>query len=189
MIEAERLRLRLWKEADREEFTRLNSNPHVMEFFPERLSRNESDRFLTRIRTSILERGYGFWATEIKADRRFIGFIGFNYATFQSSFTPCVEIGWRLKKEVWGRGYATEGAKACLKFGFSKLALNEIYAFTTPLNERSERVMVNVGMEKIGEFQHPGLPEGHPLRLHVLYRITREQFHGRQSELSVGTPG
>lgn len=113
-IETARLRLRDWQEADFELFSRMNADEEVMKFFPKTLSKEESDAFAKAIIAEIKENGFGLYAVEVKETNEFIGFIGFHRATFESDFTPCIEIGWRLKKEVWGRGYATEGAKACL---------------------------------------------------------------------------
>lgn len=154
----------------------MNSDPQVMEYFPKTLTVNESDEFLDKIIERISKKGYGFWAMEVKDGGQFAGYIGFNDATFPSYFTPCVEIAWRLTKDVWGKGYATEGAKACLKHGFEVIGFKEIYSFTSTLNKRSEKVMVKIGMKKMGEFNHPQVEPESPLRKHVLYRITREQY-------------
>lgn len=115
--------------------------------------------------------GYGFFAVERKDNGEFIGFTGLTHPGFEAEFTPCVEIGWRLSKQNWGQGFATEAAMACLKFGFQELGLNEIYSFTSVHNLRSEQVMKKIGMIKEGYFEHPLMDDGHFLKQHVLYKI------------------
>ncbi len=174
-IETARLKLRPWSEADLEPFAALNADPRVMEFFPKRLSREESDAVATRIRNNFERHGYGLWAVELPELAPFIGFVGLSVPSFAAHFTPCVEIGWRLACEHWGRGYAGEAALAVLEFGFNELRLDEIVSFTTTTNQRSMRVMERIGMTRTPEddFDHPSLAEGHPQRRHVLYRISR----------------
>ncbi|MGB5595396.1 MAG: GNAT family N-acetyltransferase [Crocosphaera sp.] len=167
-----RLKLREWKEEDKEFFFHINSDPKVMEFMPKLLSKEESDDFVERIKTKFKEDGYSFFAVELISDQTFIGLIGLSIPKFQSFFTPCVEIGWRLAYNYWGKGYATEGAKECINYGFKDLKLSEIVSFTVPKNVRSRKVMEGIGMKFIDEFDHPLLPEGHPLKKHVLYKIT-----------------
>ena len=183
-----RLILRPWRDADLSEFARLNDDPAVMEFMPRRLPRDESDAAAARIRAVIETRGWGFWAVEVKeagghAGEPFIGFVGLSVPSFEAHFTPCVEIGWRLAKEHWGRGYASEAAAACLRFAFDNLKLQQIVAFTVPLNKRSMRVMERIGMSRdpAGDFEHPKLPPGHPIRPHVLYRVNRSAWLNREA--------
>jgi RimJ/RimL family protein N-acetyltransferase len=145
----------------------------VMEYFPSLLTREESDAAADRVEASIDQDGFGFWAVEIPGEAPFAGFIGLNKPRFEAHFTPCVEIGWRLARGFWGRGYATEGAAAALEFGFTQLGLEEIVAFAVPGNQRSLAVMRRIGMQFSEEFDHPGFAEGHPLRRHVLYRISK----------------
>jgi RimJ/RimL family protein N-acetyltransferase len=170
-----RLLLRRWRPDDRPEFARLNADPRVMEFMPKILSREESDALADGIETRFIERGFGLWAVEVPDVAPFIGFIGLSVPRFSAPFTPCVEIGWRLAAEHWGRGYATEGARAALEFGFGPLGLSEVLSFTVPTNSRSRRVMERIGMihSPADEFDHPLLPLGDPLRRHVLYRIKK----------------
>jgi RimJ/RimL family protein N-acetyltransferase len=146
-----------------------------MEYLPGPLSREESDAMATRIEAHFEQHGFGLWAVEIADVAPFAGFIGLNVPRFEAHFTPCVEIGWRLDDEFWGRGFASEGARAALAFGFESLQLDEIVSITVPANLRSRRVMEKLGMthDAIGEFDHPLLPKGHRLRRHVLYRIAR----------------
>ena len=128
-----------------------------------------------RTEARLEEEGFGLWAVEVVGGAPFIGFVGLSVPRFETHFTPCVEAGWRLSRENWGRGYATEGALAALAFGFDTLGLDEIVSFTAPGNVRSRAVMERIGMTRDpqDDFDHPSLPEGHPLRRHVLYRIAR----------------
>lgn len=170
-LETARLRLRDWNETDLTPFSRLNADEEVMRYFPKTLSLEESEAFYHLITAEIRECGFGLYAVEVKENREFIGFIGFHRATFESDFTPCVEIGWRLKKEAWGMGYATEGAKACLQYGFKELGFDDIYSFTASINEPSKNVMEKIDMHFVKEFNHPKVDETSPLRKHVLYHI------------------
>lgn len=170
-----RLKLREWKEEDKETFFKLNSDPRVMEFMPKLLSKKESDQLVESIKLKFKENGYSFFAVELLEDKSFIGFIGLSIPKFDTFFTPCVEIGWRLAYNYWGKGYATEGAKECINYGFSKLNLSEIVSFTASQNIRSCKVMERIGMKYIDEFNHPVLPKGHPLEKHVLYKIINKQ--------------
>jgi RimJ/RimL family protein N-acetyltransferase len=174
-IRTPRLLLRQWRHSDRIPFATMNADPRVMEHFPSPLSATESDELVSRIEAHFEEHGFGPWALEITNVVPFAGFVGLSVPRFVSHFTPCVEIGWRIAAEHWGRGYATESARAVLAFGFERLLLREIVSFTVPDNLRSRRIMEKIGMnhDPDGEFDHPGLPEGHRLRRHVLYRIAR----------------
>ena len=173
VIETDRLLLRRWTEADRGPFYHLNSDPRVMEFMPNRLSRGESDLLMDRIEDHFRKYSFGLYALELKADRSFAGFLGLAVPEFTAHFTPCVEIGWRLSTDCWGRGLATEGARAVVRRAFDVLKLEALVSFTVPGNFRSRRVMEKVGMTRdpAEDFDHPNLPEGHPLRRHVLYRL------------------
>jgi ribosomal-protein-alanine N-acetyltransferase len=146
-----------------------------MEHFPAPLSRSESDAMAARIEEHFARHGYGLWAVEILGAAPFAGFIGLNIPRFEAPFTPCVEIGWRLAADHWGQGFATEGARAAIQFGFDELRLNEILSFTARDNVRSQRVMQKLGMthDPSDDFDHPALPEGHRLRRHALYRMHR----------------
>ena len=157
-------------------FIIMNANPLVMEFFPETYSEERTRRFVDRILECWGERGYGLWAVERKDTAGFIGYVGLWPATFPAHFTPAVEVGWRLAADQWGHGYATEAARAALAYGFDALGLDEIVSFTSNTNVRSWRVMERLGMRRdpSGDFEHPNVPEGHSLRPHVLYRISRK---------------
>jgi RimJ/RimL family protein N-acetyltransferase len=174
-LRTERLLLRRWRPEDRVPFARMNADPRVMEHFPALLSREESDASVDRIEAHFAQHGFGVWAGELPGIASFIGFAGLSVPRFDAHFTPCVEIGWRLAAEHWGRGYATEGARAALAFGFEQLGLAEIVSFTVSANVRSRRVMEKLGMthSAADDFDHPLLPECHSLRRHVLYRVRR----------------
>ncbi len=145
-----------------------------MEYFPAVLTREQSDAVAERARAGIEDHGWGLWAVEVLGGARFIGFIGLSVPGFEAHFTPAVEVGWRLAREQWGNGYATEGARAAVAFGFDQLGLEEIVSFTAAVNERSWRVMERLGMthDETDDFDHPSVSAG-PLRRHVLYRLKR----------------
>jgi RimJ/RimL family protein N-acetyltransferase len=172
-LETERLLLRRWKDSDREQFHKMNSDPAVMEFLPKLVSREESDAMIVRIEEHFEQHGFGWWALEIKETGEFIGFTGLAVPKFESHFTPCVEVGWRLASPYWHKGYATEAAKAAVHFGFSEKGLKEIVSFTVPANRPSIAVMERLGMTRNPheDFDHPKLPEEDKLRRHVLYRL------------------
>lgn len=173
VLETNRLRLRPWKDEDLIPFAALNADPRVMEFFPKTLSLEETAYFINVIKSRFDRDGFCFFAVELKASQEFIGMIGLNIPTFSTSFTPCVEIGWRIAYDHWNKGYATEGALACLDYGFNTLKLAEILSWTAVLNKASQRIMEKIGMHRDlkGDFDHPSLPDGHLLQRHVLYRL------------------
>ena len=174
-LETSRLRLRRWKPSDAEPFAALNADPRVAEFLHV-MTRAESDALIGRIEAGFEKRGYGLWALEVPGVTEFAGFVGLSVPRFETHFTPCVEIGWRLAFEHWGKGYATEAARAALAFGFERPEIDEIVAFTVPANVRSRRVMEKIGMtlDPAGDFDHPLVEESDPMRRHVLYRVRRE---------------
>lgn len=180
-IKTERLILRPWQENDFERFAKLNADPRVMEFFPGLLSQEESNQLAKRICTAMKQQGWGLWAASIPDIADFIGYIGLAPVNFVADFTPAVEVGWRLAYEFWDKGYATEGAKAAIKYGFETLSLEEIVSFTATQNKRSRNVMEKIGMHhsQKDDFDHPKLAEGHPLRNHVLYRIEANEWQRR----------
>jgi RimJ/RimL family protein N-acetyltransferase len=177
-IGTERLILRKWRESDRSAFARMNCDPEVMEYFPALLSRQESDALLDRAQVHLQQHGFGPWAAELRESGEFIGFISLFIPRFEASFTPCVEIGWRLAREHWGKGLAIEGARAVVSHGFQVQGLRELVSFTVPANLRSLRVMQKLGMTRDShdDFDHPSIRTGHPLRRHVLYRLKRDDW-------------
>ena len=171
----ERLILRRLQESDLEPIAAMNADPRVMEYFPAAFSRAESEAFVERVREHFAKHGFGFWIVESRNDGDILGLTGLLRPRFEAHFTPCVEVGWRFAVAHWGKGYATEAANAALRFGFESLRLDEIVAYTVPQNRRSRRVMEKLGMSRSesDDFDHPNVPERHPLRRHVLYRIKR----------------
>jgi RimJ/RimL family protein N-acetyltransferase len=168
-----RLLLRQWRDDDLAPFAELNADAEVMRYFPSTMTREASDALAEFQRAAIAERGWGLWAVE--ADGRFVGFVGLAEPRFEAHFLPAVEIGWRLRRDAWGQGYATEAAREVVAFGFGELGLDEIVSFTAVANAPSRRVMERIGMthDPADDFDHPRLADGDPLRRHVLYRLRR----------------
>lgn len=156
----------------------MNADLRVMKYFPAPLSLEESDQQAHLIMKHIQENGWGFWAVEVPNVADFIGFIGLRKVSFSAPFTPAIEIGWRLAFDYWGHGYAMEGARACLQYGFETLQLKEIVSFAPIVNLPSQRVMQEIGMHRslADDFDHPKLPADCPVRLHALYRISRSEW-------------
>jgi RimJ/RimL family protein N-acetyltransferase len=175
IIQTPRLRLRPWREADLIPFAAMNADSRVMEYLFKMLNREESDHLAVLIGEHIQRHGFGLWAVEVPGAADFIGYVGLSIPSFETHFTPCVEIGWRLAYDHWGKGYATEGAKAVRDYAFEELRLDQIVSFTSPANVRSRRVMEKIGMthNPADDFLHPRRPENHPHREHVLYRLSR----------------
>lgn len=176
ILETDRVGLRKFLESDLQAFASINGDPDVMEFFPSTMSADESEAMAQRINSGIDECGFGFWAAEEKSTCKFIGFTGLQKVKFEGGFTPAVEIGWRLAKEFWGRGLATESAQRCLEFAFFDLQLESVVSFTSILNGRSYRVMERIGMKRITEFNHPAIPNKHRLNPHILYQLHQRTF-------------
>jgi RimJ/RimL family protein N-acetyltransferase len=174
VIRTERLVLRRWRPDDREPFAALNADPEVMEHLAGLMSREESDAFVDRIEANWRERGFGLWAIEVPDEAGLIGYAGLAVHPFMT--TP--EIGWRLARRFWGRGFATEAARAALTDAFERVGLAEVVSFTVPANVRSTRVMERLGMthDPRDDFDHPRFPPGHRLSRHVLYRVDRERW-------------
>lgn len=177
-LESARLLLRQWRDEDLPEFAAMCADPQVMRYFPAPLSRLESASLIGRVRGHFAEHGFGLWALERKDTGAFIGFTGLGVVGFDAPFTPATEIGWRLAREHWGLGYASEAAWTALRCGFDRLPLKEVVSFTSETNLPSQKVMQAIGMhhDSADDFEHPTLAVDHPLRHHVLYRITREQW-------------
>ena len=186
VIKTDRLMLRQWQEEDLEPLARLNTDPRVMEFLLAPLTREESAARLEAYRKHIREHGWGLWAVSVPGVSDFIGWIGLWPIGFEAHFTPAIEVGWRLLPEFWGYGYATEGARASLRYGFEVLKLGEIVSITVPANVRSRRVMERLGMHRDpkDDFEHPMLSEGHPLRKHVLYRLNANEWKDKQKKIN-----
>jgi RimJ/RimL family protein N-acetyltransferase len=184
-MRTERLILRNWKERDRDLFFRINSDDRVMEFFPFRRDRAQSDALFDTIREGIDKRGYGFTAAELADTGVCLGFIGLSPTDYLEPLMPAgtVEVGWRLAPEYWGFGYVTEAAQAWLAYGFETLGLDEIVSFAVWNNERSTAVMRRIGMQpdQARDFDHPHVPDTHPqLKRHVLYRLSRNDWLERK---------
>jgi RimJ/RimL family protein N-acetyltransferase len=182
-LSSDRIRLRPWRDEDREAFAAMNSDARVMEFFRRSLSRVESDAMVDGIQKHFSRYDFGLWAIEVPDVAPFIGFAGLAVLAvppFSAHFTPCVEVGWRLAFEHWGHGYATEAARLALGYGFGTLALSEVVSFTSATNHRSRAVMERLGMRRdpAEDFDHPALPESHLLRRHVLYRLGSGSYFG-----------
>jgi RimJ/RimL family protein N-acetyltransferase len=177
-IDTPRLVLRRWRDEERDAFAALNADPEVMRYFLHPLTREESDRFIERIEARFEADGFGQWAVERREDGRFLGFTGLAPASFQASFTPAIEVGWRFARFAWGHGYATEAGRAALRYGFEVVGLGSILSWTSVLNRPSIAVMERIGMhhDPADDFDHPLVPVGNPLRRHVLYRLDREEW-------------
>lgn len=172
MLTTSRIILRQWSDADREPFADINADPEVMEHYPRPLTRSESDQVLDRLAAHIDEQGFGLWAAERRSDRQLLGFVGLQRVPFDAHYTPAIELGWRLRRDAWGRGYATEAARACADFAFDNLGIAELFAMARPGNEPSRRVMDRLGMthDPGDDFRYP--PAGQPGSLeYVLYRL------------------
>lgn len=177
MLTTERLLLRQWTEEDFLPFSEMCRDREVMEFFPRPLTQQESDDMASKIRSLINDRGWGFWAVEIPNQQAFIGFVGLHTPADRMPFAPCVEIGWRLAKAQWNKGYATEAASAALEYAFNTLHLSEVVSFTTLANVRSRTVMQKIGMHDTGQnFMHPDIETSHPQCEHVLYKIAKSEW-------------
>lgn len=176
-LASERLLLRPWRDSDRAPFAALNADPRVMATMGKELTREESDALADRIARHINTHGWGLWALEIPGKAEFIGYAGLSQPPYETAFTPCVEVGWRLAYEFWGNGYATEAGRVALGFGFTLLDLPEIVSFTTVTNQRSRNVMKRIGLtyDPTADFDHPMLAADHPLLRHVLYRRQKRQ--------------
>jgi RimJ/RimL family protein N-acetyltransferase len=179
-MRTERMVMRRWRASDREPFAALNADPHVMAHFPATLDRAASDTLVDRIEAGFEANGFGLWALERIDTGEFIGFTGLDVARFEAPFTPAVEVGWRLCRQVWGHGFATEAGLQALRVGFEEFGLQEIVSFTATGNAPSRAVMRRLGMTRdpAEDFEHPALPPGHPVRRHVLYRLSRAGFTG-----------
>ncbi len=178
ILRTERLVLRPWRQEDLAPFAALNGDARVMVYFQAPLTEAQTSDVMARVMSDFERDGWGLFAVEVPGLWPFAGFVGLARPHFEARFTPCVEIGWRLTYEAQGRGFATEAARRVVRFAFEQLRLPELVSFTVPRNLPSRRVMEKLGMQLDGEFDHPAIPEGHPLRRHVLYRLRRSSTHG-----------
>ncbi|HEY7687736.1 MAG TPA: GNAT family N-acetyltransferase [Dongiaceae bacterium] len=177
-LETPRLHLRNWTDEDLPAFAAMNADAETMRYFPKPLGRKSSDALAALIRSNLAKHGWGLWAIEVRTGPKFAGFVGLAIPSFKADFMPAVEIGWRLARDCWGRGYATEGAQAALTFAFGRLNLAEVVSFTVVGNERSRAVMERLGMirKPAEDFDHPMIAAGSPVRRHVLYRLTQKRW-------------
>jgi ribosomal-protein-alanine N-acetyltransferase len=181
-LETERLLLRQWRNEDLPNMASINADPEVMKYFPKLLSRQESNSAVDKFKSLISNNGWGFWAVESTRDRTFIGLVGLHKPAYALPFGPCVEIGWRLARDCWGQGYATEAGTACLDFAFGELELHEVFAFTSVTNMKSRAVMERLDMENLkANFDHPTVPLNSPLREHVVYKIDSRKWRSNRS--------
>lgn len=171
--ETERLILRPWRDEDRKPFAAMSVDPEVMRYFPSTLNAAESNALIDKLQGRWAETGFSFAAAERKSDKTFLGFVGLSHIPYETPLTPAVEIGWRLARHAWGKGYASEGAQQALSWGFNSLGLDEVVSFTAEQNMPSRKVMERIGMTRdpAGDFNHPSLGASSPLLRHVLYRI------------------
>lgn len=178
-LETERLILRRWEFRDREPFAAMNADPRVMEFFPALLTRQQTDETVDRLEKHFEDHGFGLFAMEFKANGAFIGLLGLNIPQYEAPFLPAVEIGWRIAAPYWRQGLCTEGAREVLAAAFGMLGLKDIVSVTVPENVASWSVMEKLGMKRdlAADFDHPKVPEGHKYRRHILYRLSKDQYH------------
>ena len=169
MPESERLVLREWREKDWPFFSAIHDKPPQIRLFSTSPTAHDTLPILLPSPAEHDERGHSLYAMALTHSCSLIGLLGFHWADFEADFTPCVEIGWRLVPEAWGYGYATEGARACLKHGFARFGFDRVYSFTACVNFPSQAVMQRVGMRKIAEFNHPKVAPDSILYPHVLY--------------------
>lgn len=176
-LKTERLLLRQWQTDDLEHFAQLNADPEVMQYLPAILDKKQSDMLAEKIVERIHDNGWGFWAVEIIKQKSFAGFVGLNRPTYALPVNPCVEIGWRLARQHWGKGYATEAARASMDFAFKQLDLDNLYAFTSIHNNKSSAVMQRLNMTNQNtNFIHPMVPEEGLYKEHVLYKISKQHW-------------
>ena len=172
LFQSDRLGFRNWIDSDTPKMIDISSDPDVMEFFQAIATKIQTVEFIGKMKLMYIEKGYCYFAVDQLKDESFIGFIGLYYQTYESQFTPGVDIGWRLNKKYWNNGLATEGAKKCLDYGFNKLGLENIISTTPIINTKSIRVMEKIGMQKLADFKHPRLKLNEKLENCVCYEIT-----------------
>ncbi|MDH3660541.1 MAG: GNAT family N-acetyltransferase [Alphaproteobacteria bacterium] len=178
VLRTEQLILRKWRPDDLDPFAAMSADPEVMRYFPARQDRAETEAHIRMITDHLERQPFGWWAVEVPGLFDFAGFAGLLRPRFHAHFTPCVEVGWRLRRDAWGKGYATEAGQACLDFAFERMGIDQVVSMAVVDNRRSRRVMERLGMTRRPEddFGHPRLPFDHPLRRHVLYRLSRSAW-------------
>jgi RimJ/RimL family protein N-acetyltransferase len=178
VLQTDRLILRRWREDDLAPFAAMNDDPLTLRFMPGVMTAEETRAQIARFEAHHRLHGFGVWAVEAPEVAPLVGYVGLQRVGFEAPFTPAVEIGWRLAPAFWGKGYATEGAKAALRTGFEDLNLDQIVSFTVLANKPSWSVMERLGMmrDPAEDFDHPRLPAAHALRRHILYRMDRARW-------------
>lgn len=168
-----RLGFRNWLPTDIDTMAAMNADKEVMQFFPKVQTLEETQAFITRMQMQYVEKGFCYFAVDSLADSQFIGFIGLSEKNFEADFTPCIDIGWRLSRNQWYKGYATEGAKACLDYAFNHLDLTDVFSIAPQINTPSVKVMEQLGMKKVQHFKHPQLTGNTELQDCVVYKISK----------------
>ena len=178
ILETDRLILRTWQAEDIAPMAAINQDPKVMAHFPALLDLARTKLLIKKFIEHFNEHRYTLYAVDLKKDHTFIGFVGLSSTRFEAHFTPAIEIGWRIASKHWGKGYATEAAQAVLHLAFTELNLDEVVSFTVVNNTKSRRVMDKIGLcrSKTDDFDHPNIHEDSPLRQHVLYRLTKDEY-------------
>ena len=176
LFKSSRLGFRNWTPADLDPMAGISGSDEVMEFFPRPATFEETNNFIARMKRQMAENGFCYFAVDKLEDASFIGFIGLMLQDYKADFTPCIDIGWRLDLIAWNKGYATEGALACLDYGFNNLNLVSIYSTAPVVNVKSEAIMKRIGMRKIKEFDHPRLLDDDRLRCCNLYLMTKDMY-------------
>jgi len=166
---SKRLGLRNWESSDIDLLFAINNNDHVMKFFPSKPNRDETKKFIERMQNMYKKEQFCYFAVDLLKTKEFIGFIGLCKQTYKADFNPSIDIGWRLHPNFWYKGYATEGAKACLEYAFHQLNINKIIAVAPKINIPSITVMKKIGLQKVKEFNHPLLKNNSRLQTCVLY--------------------
>jgi RimJ/RimL family protein N-acetyltransferase len=178
---SQRLGFRNWKFSDTDKLFALNSDEEVMEFFPSLPSLEQTKNFIERMQSQFEKNDFCYFAVDVLETEEFIGFIGITEQNFEADFTPCIDIGWRLDKKYWNKGYANEGAKRCLEFAFvelkNRIEIESIKATAPKINLKSRKVMEKIGMNYVKEFKHPALENDVRLEICVLYEICKEDFY------------
>jgi RimJ/RimL family protein N-acetyltransferase len=171
VVPTARLVMRRWRDDDRAAFAVMNADPVVMRYFPATLDRAASDELVDRIEDLFDRQGFGLWALEVAGTGDFVGFTGLNPMPAGVPGAGGMEVGWRLARHAWHRGYATEAATAAVDVAFNGVGLAEIWSMTAVVNEPSQAVMQRLGMVRYAHFDHPQVDVGHPVRPHVVYRL------------------